>query len=274
MRTASPSDCFRCHATLRSASGRKPKHAKAIAATARCRWSWRTRTASPPWACSRPRSRMKSTSPITGAVTNAQAALRWLCARPPNLEEVQQALGRIVSNGLRAGNVVERIRSLITKAPPRKDRVDINEAIREVIELTRSDAVKNGVAVQADLTDGLPLIDGDRVQLQQVIINLVMNAVQAMSNASDGTRELSISSGRTPDGVLVTVKDSGPGLPPATLERLFEAFYTTKPGGLGLGLSICRSIIDAHGGRLWASANVPRGAIFHVAVPAYPDSAS
>ena len=212
--------------------------------------------------------------PITGAITNAQAALRWLCARPPNLEEVQQALGRIVSNGLRAGNVVERIRSLITKAPPRKDRVDINEAIREVIELTRSDAVKNGVAVQADLTDGLPLIDGDRVQLQQVIINLVVNAVQAMSNASDGTRELSISSGRTPDGVLVTVKDSGPGLPPATLERLFEAFYTTKPGGLGLGLSICRSIIDAHGGRLWASANVPRGAIFHVAVPAYPDSAA
>jgi len=153
--------------------------------------------------------------------------------------------------------------------------LEINGAIREVIELTRGEAMKNGVSVQMQLAEDLPLIEGDRVQLQQVILNLIINGVQAMSEASDGPRQVLISTGKPESGgVLVAVRDSGPGLAPGTLDHVFEAFHTTKPGGLGLGLSICRSIIEAHGGRLWASANVPRGAIFQFTVPAHSDSAS
>jgi signal transduction histidine kinase len=144
-----------------------------------------------------------------------------------------------------------------------------------VIELTRGELMKNGISVQADLADGLPLIEGDRVQLQQVILNLIMNAVEAMSGASDGTRELLVSSRKADRGdVLVGVRDSGPGLVPETLEHVFDAFYTTKPGGLGMGLSICRSMIEAHGGRLWATANLPRGASFQFTLPAMPNTAS
>jgi len=212
--------------------------------------------------------------PIAAAITNAHSALRWLGARPPDLEEVRQALGRIVRDGNRAGDVIGRIRDLIRKAPPRKDGLEINEAILEVIALTRGEVVKNGVSVQTQLAEGLPLIQGDRVQLQQVILNLIVNAVEAMSGVGEGSRELLISTGKAKsDGVLVAVRDSGPGLAPASLERLFGAFYTTKPGGLGMGLSICRSIIEAHGGRLWATANVPQGAVFQFTVPAHPDSA-
>ena len=209
--------------------------------------------------------------PIAATVTNAQAALRWLDRRPADLQEVRQALARIAKDGHRAAEVIDEIRALIKKAPPRKDRLEINGAIHEVIALTRGEAVKNGVSVQTELIDGLPLIEGDRVQLQQVILNLIINAFEAMSGISEGLRELLISTRKAePDGVLVAVRDSGPGLAPATLERLFESFYTTKPGGLGLGLSICRSIIEAHGGRLWACANVPCGAIFQFTVPARP----
>jgi PAS domain S-box-containing protein len=213
--------------------------------------------------------------PITATATNAAAALRWLGAQPPNLEEARQALDRIVNDAMRAGDIIGRIRALIQKAPPRKHSVDINEAIREVIELTRGEAVKTGVSVQTHLADGLPLIHGDRVQLQQVNLNLIINAIDAMSGIAEAPRELLITTGQAESGgVLVAVRDSGPGLAPTTLERLFEAFYTTKPSGLGLGLSICRSIIEAHGGRLWASANVPRGAVFHFTVPGHPWSAS
>jgi C4-dicarboxylate-specific signal transduction histidine kinase len=209
--------------------------------------------------------------PIAATVTNAQAALRWLDRRPADLEEVRQALARIAKDGHRAAEVIDEIRALIKKAPPRKDRLEINGAIHEVIALTRGEAVKNGVSVQTELIDGLPLIEGDRVQLQQVILNLIINAFEAMSGIGAGVRELLVSTRNAePDGVLVAVRDSGPGLAPATLERLFESFYTTKPGGLGLGLSICRSIIEAHGGRLWACANVPCGAIFQFTVPAHP----
>jgi C4-dicarboxylate-specific signal transduction histidine kinase len=207
--------------------------------------------------------------PIGAAVANAQAALHFLARRPPELEEVREALEAIVETGQRAGEIIERIRGLIKKAPPRKDCLDINAGIREVIELTRGESVKNGISMQADLADGLPLIEGDRVQLQQVILNLIVNAVEAMSGASDGTRELLVSSRKAdPGGVLVGVRDSGPGLAPETLEHVFDAFYTTKPGGLGMGLSICRSIIDSHGGRLSAEANEPRGAIFQFTLPA------
>ena len=211
--------------------------------------------------------------PIAAAITNAHAALRWLGAQPPDLEEVRRALGRILNDGNRAGDVIGRIRDLIKKAPPRKEGLEINEAIREVIALTRGEVVKNGVSVQTQLIDGLPLIQGDRVQLQQVILNLIINAVEAMSGAEEELRELLIGTEKVePDGVLVTVQDSGPGLTPASFERLFEAFYTTKPGGLGMGLSICRSIIEAHRGRLWATARVPQGAVFQFTVPAHPDS--
>jgi PAS domain S-box-containing protein len=213
--------------------------------------------------------------PIAAAFTNAQAALRWLAARPPDLEEARQALGSIVKNANRAGDVIGRIRDIVKKAPSRKDRVDINEAICEVIELTRGEAAKHGAAVRTAFGEGLPLIEGDRVQLQQVVLNLIVNAVQAMGMVEQGPRELSITTDRAePSGVLVAVKDSGPGMAPANLEQLFAPFHTTKPDGLGMGLSICRSIIEAHGGRLWVTANQPRGVIFNFTVPAHPDSVS
>jgi PAS domain S-box-containing protein len=210
--------------------------------------------------------------PIGAAVACAEAALRFLARRPPDLEKVREALKGIAEMNRRADDVIDRIRALMKKAPDRRERLDINEAIREAIELTRGEAMEDGVIVQTDLAHGLPLIEGDRVQLQQVILNLIMNAVEAMSSASDGTRELLISTRNVElGGVLVGVRDSGPGLTAATLERLFDAFYTTKPSGLGLGLSICRSIIEIHGGRLWATANVPRGAIFEFSIPASPE---
>jgi PAS domain S-box-containing protein len=213
--------------------------------------------------------------PITATEVNARTALRWLSARPPELEEARQALDRIVRDSGRADAVIDRIRALVKRAPQRQDRLAINEVILEVVALTRSEAAKNGVSVRTGLADTLPLIRGDRIQVQQVILNLIINAIEAMSGISEGARELLITSGQAePDGVLVAVRDSGPGLAPDSLEHVFDAFYTTKPGGLGLGLSICRSIIDTHGGRLWVSANVPRGAIFHFTMPAHPDNAS
>jgi PAS domain S-box-containing protein len=213
--------------------------------------------------------------PIAATVLNAQVGLRFLDRRPPDLEEVRQALASIVKDGNRAGEVIGRIRALIKRAPARNDRLEINEAILEIVALTDAEIVRNGVAVQTELADGLPPIQGDRVELQQVILNLIINAVEAMSSLSEGARELLISTGQAElGGVLVSVQDSGPGLAPSNLERLFDAFYTTKPSGLGLGLSICRSIIEARGGRLWASANLPRGAIFQFTVPARPDLAA
>jgi PAS domain S-box-containing protein len=206
--------------------------------------------------------------PVAATVTNAQAAVRWLSAEPPNLEEVRQSLLRIARDGNRAADVIGRIRDLIKKTPPRSDRVEINAAIGEVIELTRGEVVKHGVSVQLELAEGLPLLRGDRVQLQQVLLNLVINAVEAMSGASGEVPELRVSTEITESGgVLVAVRDSGPGLAPEAVEHLFKAFHTTKPSGLGLGLSICRSIIEAHGGRLWASPNEPRGAIFQFTLP-------
>ena len=211
--------------------------------------------------------------PIAATVSNAQAGMRWLGAEPPNLDEARQAFSRIVRDGNRAGAVVGRIRNLIKKEPPGDERVDINAAIREVIELTRSEAMKNGVLVRTELAEGLPLVQEDWVELQQVILNLILNAFEAMSEASEPPLELLITTGKTEfgDEVLVKVRDSGPGLAPATHEHLFTAFYTTKPNGLGLGLTICRSIIEAHGGRLSESANAPRGAVFQFTLPAHKD---
>ena len=206
--------------------------------------------------------------PIAATVLNAQAALRWLGAQPPNLGEVRRILGQITDDGKRAGDVIGWIRALIKKAPPRKESLEINQAILEVIALTRGEAVQNGVSVRTQLAEGLPLIHADRVQLQQVILNLIINAIEAMSGASEGKRELLISTAAdASNGVLVSLRDTGPGLDPASLEHLFDAFYTTKSSGLGMGLSICRSIIEAHGGRIWAAANEPCGAAFHFTLP-------
>jgi PAS domain S-box-containing protein len=206
--------------------------------------------------------------PLAAAVTNAHAALRWLGAQPPDLEESRQALGHIIKDGHRASEVIDRIRALIKKAPARNDRLDINEIVLEVIALTSSEVLSNGVSLQTQLASGLPLVHGDRIQLQQVILNLVVNAIEATSSTSEGVRELLIGTGKdASDAVLVAVRDSGPGLDPEGLGRLFDAFYTTKPGGMGMGLSICRSIIEAHGGRIRASANVPQGAVFQFTLP-------
>jgi PAS domain S-box-containing protein len=207
--------------------------------------------------------------PIAATVINAEAALSWLNVKPPDLDEVRRVLACVVSDAKRAGDVISSLRDLVKKTPARNDRIEINGAIREVIELIRGDAVKKGVSVYMELADGLPLVQGNRVQLQQVTLNLIVNAIEAMSARNEGPRELMIGTVTAESGgVLATVRDSGPGLSPATLKHVFQSFYTTKPAGMGLGLSICRSIVEAHGGRLWASANVPRGAVFQFTVPA------
>jgi C4-dicarboxylate-specific signal transduction histidine kinase len=207
--------------------------------------------------------------PITAAVTYALAARRWLSAEPPDFGEVSEALAGIIKEGDRASEVVGRIRALVKRAPPRKDVVSINDAILEVVALTRTEAANHSVLVRTQLAEGLPPVQGDRVQLQQVMLNLIVNAIQSMSGGKDGNRELHISTASMEsEGVCVAVRDIGPGLSPESLSRLFEPFYTTKPDGMGMGLSICRSIIEAHGGRLWATRCEPRGALFQFTVPA------
>jgi signal transduction histidine kinase len=208
--------------------------------------------------------------PITAAITYALAARRFLNAKPPNFHEVDEALSLMVKQGNRAGEVVERVRALVKKVPARKDAVAIDDAILEVIALTRAEATNNSVSVRTHFAEGLPRVRGDRVQLQQVTLNLIVNAIQAMSGIGEGARELQISIEVVPSegGVRVGMRDTGPGLNPEHLSRLFEPFYTTKPEGMGMGLSICRSIIEAHGGRLWAIPCEPQGALFQFTIPA------
>ena len=207
--------------------------------------------------------------PIATARNNARAALNFLDKSPPDVAEVREALTCIVNDADRASDVVDRIGSLIKKAPPRREVVDLNAAILEVTALTHSEAVKTGVTVGAQLAGELPRIQCDRVQLQQVMLNLIVNAIQSMSGVEDGNRELQISTvSIEPEGVCVAVRDTGHGLRPESLPCLFEPFYTTKPDGMGMGLSICRSIIEAHGGRLWATRCEPRGALFQFTIPA------
>jgi C4-dicarboxylate-specific signal transduction histidine kinase len=208
--------------------------------------------------------------PLAAVVTNAEAALRWLDARPESLEEARQALSRIVDNGNRAGDVLGRIRTLIKKAPPQHDALDINDTVLEVVALTRDEMRRSGVSLQTRLAKDLPLVQGDRVQLQQVILNLIVNAVEAMRGMSEGPRELFIGSEKDESNrVLVTVRDSGPGLSLESSDHLFDAFYTTKTGGMGMGLSICRSIVEAHEGKMWAAANAPQGAVFQFTLPTH-----
>jgi len=209
--------------------------------------------------------------PIAAARNNVIAALNFLDGNPPDLQEVREALAAAVKDADRVSAIVGRMRALMQKASPRSDRVDMNEALQEVIELTRGEALKNGVSVESQLAQGLPIIAGDRVQLQQVVLNLILNALQAMGAASEGPRQVMITTRQIDlKDLYVGVQDTGPGLSPGTLSRLFEPFYTTKPNGMGMGLTICRSIVEAHGGRLWASACQPRGALFQFAIPARP----
>ncbi len=207
--------------------------------------------------------------PIAASATNAQAGLLWLKAQPPNLEEVRLAFDRINKDMKRASEVMNRIHGLVKKAPPTMERLRINDAVDEVIALMRSEMLKHDVVVHRAFGRALPDVEGDRVALQQVILNLLMNAVEAMSAADDGPRELTVGTSQAPSGgVLVSVGDSGPGLIDGDAEHLFEPFYSSKASGMGMGLAICRAIVETHGGRLWASANRPRGAVFQFVVPA------
>jgi PAS domain S-box-containing protein len=206
--------------------------------------------------------------PVAATVTNAQAALRFLDGHEPNIEEVRQALTRIARLGHRINDVVGRIRALVQKAPPREDEFEINEAIDEVISLSQAELVKNGVRLHRKFAARLPLLRADRVQLQQVVLNLITNAVEAMSSRPEGPRELQIRTSNGGSGeIVVVVQDSGPGLDAHNPERVFAPFYSTKLGGLGIGLSICRSIIEAHEGRLWAEASGLGGATFAFTLP-------
>jgi PAS domain S-box-containing protein len=205
--------------------------------------------------------------PVATARNNARAALNFLEKQPPELDEVREALECVVGDAERAGGIVDRIRDQIKKAPPRKDYFDLNAAINEVLRLAGSAISKHGVSVHTRLSDGLSRVQADRIQLQQVVLNLVLNAVEAMGSVEAEPRELWISTDQDHNGARVAVRDSGPGIHPEHLERVFESFYTTKSGGVGMGLSVCRSIIDAHGGRLWAAANEPRGAVFQFTLP-------
>ena len=194
--------------------------------------------------------------PLTGVVTNGDACLRWLAAQPANLDEARAAVGRIIRDGNRASGVLARVRALMKKGEPVKESLDINFVVEEILALTEGEAHDNEVVTRTELAAGLPPVAGDRVQLQQVVLNLIMNAIEAMSAVKDRTRILRIRTAQqSPDSVLVVVQDSGIGLDPAQLERIFDAFYTTKQGGMGFGLSVSRSIIEAHGGRIWAALN-------------------
>jgi signal transduction histidine kinase len=207
--------------------------------------------------------------PLAATRNNLTAALNFLDRTPPDLVEVREALASAVKDNDRASTVVGRIRALMQKAPTRTDSVNVNEVVHEVLELTHGETLKHGVSLRMRLADGLPLIQGDRVQLQQVVLNLILNAVQAMGGVADRTREVLITTSQTePNEVCLGVRDTGPGLSAETLPRLFEPFHTTKPGGMGMGLAICRSIIEAHGGRLWAAGHEPRGALFQFTIPA------
>src|SRR3989454_3937539 len=207
--------------------------------------------------------------PLAAVATYAGAALLWLLHDPPNLERARDALQRTIHEGEHAGEIVSRVRALLKKAPPRTEAVDIDEVILEVLDLSRNELQRNGISIRTQLATGKPLVRGDRIQLQQLVLNLILNAVDAMSEPGGAPRELSISSRREgANEILVEVRDSGHGLSPRTTERIFDPFFTTKPDGMGMGLSISRSIVVAHGGRLWAMANEPRGAVFQFALPA------
>jgi C4-dicarboxylate-specific signal transduction histidine kinase len=207
--------------------------------------------------------------PLAAIVTNGNACLRWLGGATPNLLEGRQAVERIIKDSYRASEVISRIRTLVKKTPPRNDWLDVNESIVEVLALAQNEANRNSVSLQQQLAPDLPRVRGDKVQLQQVILNLIINGLEAIAKSKDGVRELSVSSGvDEKNNVIVAVRDSGEGLDTANLDRVFDAFFTTKADGMGMGLAISRTIIESHGGRLWAGPNSPKGAVFQFTLPA------
>ncbi len=206
--------------------------------------------------------------PLAAMMINGNTSLRWLAKDPPELDEVRQSVELMIKDGNRAAAVIERIHGLVKKSAPRTDAVDINDAIREVISLIHNEATKDSVVIKTQLTKNMAHIRGDRVQLQQVILNLIVNAIEAMNNVSQGSRELDISTTKETNSehVMVAVRDTGRGLKPENLNRIFEPFYTTKSDGMGMGLSICRYIIEEHGGRLWATGK-DGGTVFQFTIP-------
>ena len=210
--------------------------------------------------------------PLGAIVTNADVALRWLARQPPNLEEARETLEQIVKDGHRASEVIGRVRALLKKTATTRERVDLTELIQDTVALVHGEVLRHRILVRTELAPELPPVAGDRVQVQQVLLNLVMNGIEAMKEVTERPRELWIQSHTDESGaVRVAVQDAGVGLDPNSVDRLFETFYTTKPEGMGMGLAICRSIIEAHGGRLWASANKPRGAVFEFSLPPEKD---
>lgn len=205
--------------------------------------------------------------PITAIAANGNAALRWLAATPPDQHEARRAIERIVTDAGRAGDVINRVRRLVAQSSPSRDTCDLVEVITDVLELVRSEIRKGQILLRAELDAELPLVSGDRVQLQQVILNFTMNAIEALADVEAGTRELLVSAAAAENRITVSVRDSGVGVPPAMIERIFEAFYTTKPNGMGMGLAISRSIIEAHGGKVYAAPNFPHGTVFGFTLP-------
>jgi C4-dicarboxylate-specific signal transduction histidine kinase len=206
--------------------------------------------------------------PLGAMITSAGACARWLAAEPPDIAEARTALDNIAADGKRARDVIARIRALTKRQMVRKDSLDINQELLEVLALTEHESRSHGIVRRTELDRTLPRVPGDRIQLQQVILNLIVNAIEAMSAVDDRPRLLTIVSRHdSPDAVLVEVRDTGSGIDPQRIEQVFEAFYTTKADGIGIGLSISRSIVEAHGGRLWASPNEPHGAVFRLTLP-------
>jgi len=206
--------------------------------------------------------------PLAAIVADAEASLNWLAPPDPDVDRVRDSLDAIIKDGHLAAEVIQRIRQLATKGETKRASVEINSVIRDVMPLLRSELQLHQVVAQADLADAIPPVLADRVQLQQVIINLVVNAVEAMASIDDRPRLLVIRSRVTDDEVVVSVRDAGVGIDPSAVDQLFSAFFSTKPGGMGMGLSISRSIIEAHGGRFWATTNADHGASFHFTLPA------
>ena len=213
--------------------------------------------------------------PLTGVISSGNACLRWLAANPPNLEAARRSVERMIDDGNRAADVIRRIRDMVRKSPPRKDAFNINDTIMEVLALIRTELSRNDLSPRAELSNDLPVVWGDRIQLQQVILNLVMNAIEAMSEVSPTQRKLLIASVKVgSSGVLMTIQDSGIGLDGESLDRLFEAFFTTKARGMGMGLAVSQTILQAHGGRLWATPNASHGATFQFTLPANNERAA
>jgi NO-binding membrane sensor protein with MHYT domain len=200
--------------------------------------------------------------PLTAVVTEVSASLRWLALQPPNLDEARSGLARAIRQANRASDVIGRVRALLKKTPPPMRGLDVNEVVHEVLVLARNELQGHGVRAKTETTVDVPLVLGDRIQLQQLMLNLIINGIDAMSMVNDRPRELIIKSALHPDGVLIQVQDTGEGLDPEKAQRIFEPFFTSKPEGIGMGLSISRSIVEAHGGRLWATPRSPHGAIF------------